>query len=102
MKICRGIFIIIVIVVLALVSVWEKNRITKSGYEISSLQKRKIDLIEENRLLELQISKQLSGERIYKVIAAMDLHYSYSLKIINKERLLSKADVINDLGIREF
>ncbi|MGR3178964.1 MAG: hypothetical protein ACUZ8E_13000 [Candidatus Anammoxibacter sp.] len=41
---------------------------------ISSLHKRKIDLIEENRMLEHEVNKLVSGERMSEVIKAYNLN----------------------------
>ena len=99
MNICRMLFLIIIIVMMSLILVWEQNNITRIGYRVSSLHKRKIDLIEENRMLEYEVNKLVSGERISKVIKSFNLNLVYAHEreneIGNQNRLYIQANIID-------
>ncbi|MGR3319604.1 MAG: hypothetical protein ACUZ8O_14140 [Candidatus Anammoxibacter sp.] len=102
MNICRMLFLIIIIVMMSLILVWEQNNITRIGYRISSLQKRKIDLIEENRMLDHEVNKLISGERISKVIKSFNLNLVYAHENGNKGRLYTQANIADGSFIREL
>ncbi len=102
MKMFRVLLVISIVVAMSLVLVWEQNHITKVGYNISSLQKRKTDLIEKNRVLEHGIGKLLSGDRICQVIDSLNLEFVYDISNINKQRLFTQASVTNGSVIKGF
>lgn len=102
MNICRMLFVIVIIVIMSLILVWEQNHITRTGYRISSLQKRKVDLVEENRMLEHEVNKLISGERIGQIIKSFNLDLVYVHEKEGKERLYSQANISNDSLIMEF
>lgn len=112
MKIFRVLFIIMVVVAMSLVLVWERNHITKSGYRISALQKQKINLLEDNKILELKICKVLSDDGLCQLINSLDLQFvrkmeeqdkPANLNEVKETSLFTKANAV-DLPevIREF
>ncbi len=70
---------------MSMILVWERNHITKIGYRISKLQKRKLDLIEDNRTMENDINRLLSGERITTVLNSLDLGLAYNVALAQNE-----------------
>lgn len=91
MRMCRVLLVIVITVTMSLVLVWQQHHITRMGYRISSLQKRKIDLTEDNRLLEHKINKLISGDRISQVINSFDLNLVSVHNRQNDERQFAKA-----------
>lgn len=100
MKICRFLLIIIIIVIMSLIMVWERNQITKIGYEVSRLQNRKNDLIEENRILRLKTGNLLAEERIAFLIKSLDLNLVYGGKVEDNTPMFSMAN--HRFLVREF
>lgn len=106
MNVFRMLFVIVIIVLLSLVLVWEQNHIIKIGYGTAKLQKQKIDLIEENRKLELEVGKLISGNRISEVIKSFRLNLVHASENIyeydDSERLYTQADFRSEHLIKEF
>ncbi|MGR3220540.1 MAG: hypothetical protein ACUZ8H_12115 [Candidatus Anammoxibacter sp.] len=106
MNIFRMLFLIIVVVMLSLILVWEQNNITRIGYRIASLDKRKIDLIEENRMLEHEVNKLITSERISKVIKSFNLNLVYAHESENgiegKNRLYTQVNIADGSLLKEF
>lgn len=102
MNLCRMLLVIVIIVTMSLILVWEQNHITRIGYRISSLQKLKVDLIEENRTLEHEVNKLISGDRISQVIKSFNLDLVYANEKDSKERLYSQANITNNSFIKGF
>ena len=92
----RMLFVIVIVVLLSIVLVWEQNHITKIGYSIAKLQKQRIDLIEENRKLELEVDKLIAGERISEVIKSFKLNLVHASENIfeydDSRKLYTQAD----------
>lgn len=93
MNICRMLLVIVIIVTMSLMLVWEQNHITKIGYRISSLQKCKVDLTEENRMLEHEVNKLISDDRISQVIKSFNLNLVHAGEKKDMERLYSQANI---------
>lgn len=102
MRICRILYIIVIVVTMSLVLVWERKHTTRIGYRISNLQKHKIDLIEGNRKLKLGVSKLLSGDRIAQVMETLNMDLAYAGGNENKELLFSRTIASKNTIVKEF